>query len=86
MSTQRRCDFWKATDGKWYLLLGNFEYAEDEEDCTCYGPFSSQEAAEKELDNHSNPGGWNEDDSGKRPPPKNCRKRSASSFGNFYRR
>lgn len=69
MSCSRRCDVWKATDGKWYMLLGKFEYAEDE-DCDSFGPFSSEEATHKyRQDNHSNPGAYNMDDSGTRPPP-----------------
>jgi hypothetical protein len=28
MSMQRRCDIWKANDQKWYMILGDFEYAE----------------------------------------------------------
>lgn len=69
MSTQRRCDIWKATDGKWYLTLGDFEYAERDEDCTTYGPFKDCDAVEDELDNHSNPGGSWVDDSGEEAPP-----------------
>jgi hypothetical protein len=78
MSTQRRCDIFKAVDGKWYMHLGNFEYAYEPVDCTTYGPFPSEEAALKELDNHSNPGGWNSDDSGTCAVPKNSRHRSRS--------
>ena len=70
MSMQRRCDVWKATDGKWYMLLGKFEHAEEEEECDSFGPFSSPEATTRYLhNNHSNPGGFSEDDSGTRPPP-----------------
>jgi hypothetical protein len=70
MSCRRRCDIWKATDGKWYMLLGKFEDADEENDCDAFGPFSSEEAAGRELRNHSNPGGFTTDDSGTRPPPK----------------
>ena len=70
MSTSRRCDIYKAKDGKWYMFLGNYEYAWDIEDCTAYGPFADEEAAIKELDNHSNPGGWVTDKSGTREAPK----------------
>lgn len=70
MSCSRRCDVWKATDGKWYMLLGKFEHAEDEEDCDSFGPFSSAEATHRyRQNNHSNPGSYNEDDSGTRSPP-----------------
>ena len=64
---QRRCDIFKATDDQWYVLLGNFEYAEETEECTCYGPFVSQAAAEGELEYHSNPGGYSTNPHGKRP-------------------
>jgi hypothetical protein len=56
------------------MILGDFEYAEEDCDCTTYGPFASRDAVEDELDNHSNPGGSWEDDSGDRPPPKNPRR------------
>ena len=70
MSCSRRCNVTKASDGKWYLTLGNFEHAHDDEDCTVYGPFASQESLEKGLDRHSNPGGMWLDDSGTEAPPK----------------
>jgi len=71
MSCQRRCDIFLATDQNWYMLLGDFEYAEDTCDCTFYGRFSSEEDTLKYLHRaHSNPGGSNTDNSGKRPPPK----------------
>jgi hypothetical protein len=50
------------------LDLGDFEYAEYE-DSTTYGPFESSEKAEEELENHSNPGALDIDDSGKNEPP-----------------
>lgn len=70
MSMQRRCDIWKANDQKWYMVLGDFEYAEETEDCTTYGPFDTEAKLMQELDNHSNPGGYSYDDSGTLPPPK----------------
>ena len=70
MSTMRECSIFKAKDGRWYMLLGNFEYAFDPSDCTMYGPFASEEDAIKELDYHSNPGGYSVDDSGVATPPK----------------
>lgn len=70
MSCSRRCDFDKCSDGKWYLTLGDFEYAEDDHDCSVYGPFNSFEAAEQELRRHSNPGSFCTDDRGTRKPPK----------------
>lgn len=69
MSMSRRCDIWLATDKKWYMRLGNFEYAYDDWECTVYGPFDTEEALEKELDRHSNPGGSFTDRSGRIPPP-----------------
>lgn len=89
MSTSRRCDFTKCNDGKWYLTLGDFEYAEEEADCTTYGPFDSLEGANKELDNHSNPGSSCTDDSGHAdPPPKEAlttptSRRSYGGVGRF---
>jgi hypothetical protein len=56
MSLSRHCAFYKATNDKWYMELGDKEYAFDDSECTTYGPFNSLELAEKELDNHANPG------------------------------
>ena len=67
-STSRYCSFYKASDGKWYMDLASEEYGEYE-DATTYGPFSTMDKAIDYLDQFSNPGGWNEDDSGTRPPP-----------------
>ncbi len=69
MSMQRRCDIFKATDNQWYVLLGNFEYAEETHECTCYGPFACEEKAVDELEHHSNPGGYSTYPLGKRPVP-----------------
>lgn len=69
MSTSRRCDIWLATDKKWYMVLGNFEYAYDDADCTVYGPFDSRDDLEKELDRHSNPGCLTVNEWGTIPPP-----------------
>ena len=44
MSQERQCRIWKATDEKWYVELGNFEYAYESRDCTRYGPFNSEGA------------------------------------------
>jgi len=68
-SVSRHCDFYLAKDGKWYMELANDEYGEWE-DSTTYGPFNSEEAVEKYLDNNfSNPGGMGVDDSGDREVP-----------------
>jgi hypothetical protein len=56
MSQSRHCAFFPAENGKWYMELGDFEHAEESHNCTTYGPFDTLELAEKELDNHSNPG------------------------------
>lgn len=66
----RRCDIFKAVDNQWYVLLGNFEHAHELEDCTCYGPFTDQPAADAELEFHSNPGSMWVDANGTRPVPK----------------
>ena len=68
MSMQRHCFFYKATDNNWYMELADREYGEVDNAFT-YGPFHSQEAAIDELDNHSNPGGWESDSSGEHPVP-----------------
>lgn len=70
MSMSRHCSIYKAKDGKWYMDLANREYG-DHYDSTTYGPFSSEEATMAYLDtNHSNPGSFFTDDSGKHPVPK----------------
>lgn len=78
MSMSRRCDFFKAVNGKWYVELGNREYAYDHHDCTIYGPFDSEEAAEGELEHHSNPGSSSSDDRGVRPVPEHVEPPSRS--------
>lgn len=71
MSCSRACNFYLASDNNWYVMLGNSEYSYDEDQCTHYGPFSSEEKAEEYVQkNHSNPGGSCSDDSGTAPPPK----------------
>lgn len=68
-SMSRHCDFYLATDGKWYLELAHNEYGEWDE-ATTYGPFNSMEKAETYLDNNfSNPGGFGVDDSGEHEVP-----------------
>jgi hypothetical protein len=71
MSMQRECLIFKAVNDKWYISIGNREYS-DLDDATTYGPFESNQAAEGELEYHSNPGGWSMNDSGKARVPK-CR-------------
>jgi hypothetical protein len=81
MSVSRQCFFGLATDGKWYMQLGNDEHDWNEIDCTWYGPFDSQEQADDyRCDNFSNPGGAEIDDGGKMAPPKDCQKPQSSRF------
>jgi len=68
MSMSRHCAFYKAPNQKWYLELGDFEHAESQ-DSTTYGPFDTLELAEKELNNHSNPGSSWTDEFNQRPVP-----------------
>lgn len=69
-SVSRYCEFFRAQDGRWYMHLAGREYG-DYEDATTYGPFRSQDEAERFLrDNFSNPGGDDVDDSGEQPVPK----------------
>jgi hypothetical protein len=73
MSMQRRCDFTKCVDEKWYMTLGDNEHDYDDFDCTVYGPFESEEAAEEFLHRYfSNPGGSCTDRSGTAPVPANA--------------
>lgn len=57
-----------ATNGKWYLILGNNEH-DEYEDSTAYGPFPSEEAVDKYARRFSNSGGGDVDDSGRQAPP-----------------
>ena len=71
MSMERRCDIWKATDGQWYIILGQWEYSYDDHECACHGPFESEKALEdwRFQFGGPNPGGGNWDDSGTVAPP-----------------
>ena len=63
----------KATDDHWYLIIGNFEEAEEIDDCSVCGPFPDEEAADDyRIKNFSNPGGTEIDDSGTQAPPENA--------------
>jgi hypothetical protein len=68
MSTQRHCKVYLASNLKWYMELGDFEYAR-RDNSTTYGPFNSEDEAYDELRFHSNPGGSMEDSSGRQSPP-----------------
>lgn len=67
-SMQRHCEFYLASNGKWYMELASDEYGE-QFDSDVYGPFYSEKSALDYLDNFSNPGGYGTDESGTRPPP-----------------
>lgn len=85
MSTMRRCDFYLATDGKWYMMLGNHEYAYDDCVCTTYGPFPTQDVADEYLtDNFSNPGSCEIDRSGTVAPPKKTEQPRGPSVTHQY--
>lgn len=72
MSVSRRCDYFSATDGKWYILLGDEEHAWEDHECTAYGPFESMQSARKYVsDNHSNPGSYDVYSDGTEAPPLN---------------
>jgi hypothetical protein len=60
------------------MELGDFEHA-GPADSTVYGPFASEEGAVTELDRHSNPGGYDIDDSAEDAPPKNAVKTTSRS-------
>ena len=67
-SMSRHCAIYKLNTGQWWMELADDEYGE-QWDSRVYGPFSSQEKAEDELDQYSNPGSLYIDDSGERPNP-----------------
>mgnify|MGYP006200913339 CR=1 FL=1 len=69
MSVCRECRLYLTNDGQWYMDLANEEYG-GYDDCTTYGPFYSEDATLKYLDdNFSNPGGFSVDSSGIAPAP-----------------
>lgn len=70
-STNTQRDFYKATDGNWYVDNEDYNGGGGRRgDMTSYGPFSSSEAADKYMDrNFGNSGGGTEDDSGRNKPP-----------------
>ena len=76
-STGEYCHFFKAKDKKWYFELG------DENKPRAYGPFNSEDEADRYLSNcHANPGGYSIDRPGKRPGPANPIKERP--FGSGY--
>ena len=65
MSQSRRCEIIKATNNRWYLVLGNFEYAHNDWDCTVYGTFNSEDSVWDYIHGHfANPGGGSIDSDG----------------------
>jgi hypothetical protein len=85
MSQLRACIKFKATDGKWYLQLGNFEHAYSENDCTMYGPFERESQIDPFIHaNFSNPGCSEICDLGIDPPPKNPVDPSHRNMRKFY--
>ena len=76
-STGQECEFFKASDGNWYMGLSDDPPDDDEErdywdpQYDYYGPFASFDEAKDFLHrNFANPGGYTKDDSGHRAPPK----------------
>lgn len=73
MNCSRRCDYFLAVDGNWYMTLGDREYSYDDHDCTNYGPFETEEATDQyRRDNFSNPGGGTISRDGVEPVPEDC--------------
>ena len=68
-SMSRHCAIYKSNTGQWWMELADQEY-EEKWDSPVYGPFESREEIDIELNQHSNPGSFYEDNSGKRPDPK----------------
>lgn len=63
MSTGFECYFVEVTPGEWFYVLQNWDCPvgawDWREYATAYGPFTSEEEAQKHLrDNHANPGGY----------------------------
>lgn len=76
LSSGNNCHIFKASDGQWYMWLEVSRGAEE----TAFGPFSSEAATLKFLDdNFQNPGGFGMDSSGKEKPPPNPTKRRGGS-------
>jgi hypothetical protein len=62
MSTGLECNFVEWKPKEWYYILEDWDAPKNAWDwreyATAYGPFSSEEEADKHLsDNHANPGG-----------------------------
>lgn len=72
----RHCDFYKASDGQWYM---NYSPSNgDYQDSDCYGPFPSFKEAFAYMSKHlPNPGAWSKDITGRKSPPKRAPNGSA---------
>ena len=71
-SVSREAHIYKAKDGKWYYFIAWKEYGEFPDGDT-YGPFNSEDAADKHMmKNHSNPGGFSTDNKGTKAVPTNA--------------
>lgn len=64
MSMVRFCEIILATDLKWYVILGDWEYAYHKHECSVYGGFTTEEKAIEEVHSHTNPGGYFTDSRG----------------------
>jgi hypothetical protein len=82
MSVSRICEFYLATDNKWYLMLAEDEHTEEIDDCYAIGPFNSLEEAEQALVEAPlpNTGSASIDDSGTVEPPKTALLNSKASL------
>tara|TARA_B100000749_G_C18446284_1_gene474392 strand:+ start:3009 stop:3284 length:276 start_codon:yes stop_codon:yes gene_type:complete len=71
MSVTRACDFYLATDKKWYVMLGMDEGCEEWDDCFAIGPFDSLHDAESSIASapYPNTGGSEIDESATETPP-----------------
>jgi len=63
MSTGLECLFLERSQGRWFYILEHWDAPKHAFDwldyATAYGPFTSKELAQEDLDNnHPNPGGW----------------------------
>jgi hypothetical protein len=72
MSMDRHCIIYLASDGRWFLELGDRE-GDGPQDSTAYGPFPSMKAAEAELAHHGNLGRIRVDGTGMRAAPTKSR-------------
>jgi hypothetical protein len=68
MSTNNECEFFQwEKEGNWYYILEHYNAPKNawdwREHASAYGPFTSQEQAQRHLDcNHANPGSFSIDE------------------------